>query len=85
MSLVLSKATPKDTTVFTTFTGQVVIGDIEIPLDEFCTLAMYVLTNTDLAVKDPRLAFIRNVMSLKERKGYNFSRNKKSKRLAINW
>lgn len=45
--------------------------DLEISMDDFCQLAMYVLTNTDLRSADPRLHFMNQLAKLNVIEGYN--------------
>jgi hypothetical protein len=46
-------------------------GALAIELEDFCDLALYVLTNTDLKANDPRLAFMRKLAELSVGDGYN--------------
>lgn len=55
--------------------------DIEIPMDEFLIAAHYVLTNTNLGKKDPRIEFVKIVKKLKIGKGYMHTFNPNTKRL----
>lgn len=47
------------------------LGDYEIPMEDFCELALYVLTNTDLDKDDPRVALVDRVRAMKVVDGYN--------------
>lgn len=66
MSLELSFTKPKVTvmtppTYMYTERGPckvILLGEYEIPLDDFCKLVEYVLTNTDLDANDPRLELV---------------------------
>ncbi|HRZ18470.1 MAG TPA: hypothetical protein P5136_00195 [Methanofastidiosum sp.] len=50
----------------------VFIGDLEIPIDEFCNLIEYVLTNTDLVdMNDPRLLLTNWIKKTQIIEGYN--------------
>lgn len=49
----------------------VLLGDYEIPMEDFCELALYVLTNTDLDPNDPRLQLVNRVKSLRVIDGFN--------------
>ena len=80
MSLILSHATPSGTRVMS-IAGIVAIGPVEMPIEEFCVTAMYVLANTDLEPDDPRLEFIEDVKRLAKIKGFNFQHNPKARRL----
>lgn len=66
MSLSLDLGTKPDGTVARTdFDGKLVeVGDLEISTEDFCQLAMYVLTNTDLQPNDPRLHFMNQLAKL---------------------
>ena len=66
MSLLLNLGTkPDGTTAKTDFDGKFVeVGDLTITTDDFCQLAMYVLTNTDLQRNDPRLHFMNQLAKL---------------------
>lgn len=83
MSLILSRANPSGTMVKTLIAppGIVQIGPIEMPIEEFCMAAMYVLTNTDLEPVDPRLEFVEDVKRLTRIKGFNIRNNPKACRL----
>jgi hypothetical protein len=80
MSLVLSESLPKGLEVKThgtIFRGKDLVllrgpgVDCEIPIRDFLDAAEYVLTNTDLRRRDPRLKFLKTVASLKQINGYN--------------
>lgn len=44
---------------------------IQIDMTDFCAMAMYVLTNSDLAKNDPRLKLLKWAKRLKRVKGFN--------------
>jgi hypothetical protein len=73
MSLKLSGSEPRITA--RTFSENITLigdnNDIEIPLDDFCALVEYVLTNTDLKKNDPRLALIEKIKQTKIIPGLN--------------
>lgn len=46
--------------------------NLEIPMDDFCELVKYVLTNNELAENDPRLPMVEFVRKLKVVPGYNY-------------
>jgi len=46
-------------------------AEIDISLEDFCAMAIYVMTNTDLNENDPRLALQREIASLVISEGYN--------------
>jgi hypothetical protein len=80
MSLVLSKSLPKDLEVKThgtIFRGKDLVllrgsgVDCEIPIRDFLYAVEYVLTNTDLRHRDPRLKFLKTISKLKQITGYN--------------
>lgn len=81
MSLILSKrSSPNDLTVKThgiLFGGKNLVlldgtgVNCEIVFQDFLDATMYMLTNTDLGLRDPRLRFIKEVSSLKQVDGYN--------------
>jgi hypothetical protein len=81
MSLILNHATPSGTRVISTIGGIVAIGPVEMPIEEFCVTAMYVLANTDLEPDDPRLEFVKDVKRLAKIRGFNFQHNPKAQRL----
>jgi len=58
--------------------GIVYLGGYEIAIEDFLTAVEYVLTNTDLYPKDPRLQFLKKIQSMKETEGYN-PKNKRLK------
>lgn len=66
MSLRLDLGTlPEGTEAKTDFDGRYVdVGPLKITTDDFCQLAMYVLTNTDLYENDPRLHFMNQLAKL---------------------
>ena len=65
MSLGLDLGTlPEGTEAKTDFDGKCVdVGGIRITTEDFCQLAMYVLTNTDLQPNDSRLHFMISLQS----------------------
>lgn len=73
MSLGLDLGTlPEGTRANTDFDGKYVdVGDIRITTEDFCQLAMYVLTNTDLQPNDPRLHFMMQLAKLNPVVGHN--------------
>ena len=83
MSLILSHANPSGTRVKTLISppGIVQIGPIEMPIREFCMVAMYVLTNTDLEPGDPRSEFVEDVKRLAKIRGFNIHNDPKARRL----
>ncbi len=46
-------------------------GKLAIDLEDFCEMALYVLTNTDLMHDDPRLVLMRRLAELNVVPGYN--------------
>ena len=44
----------------------VLLGDYKIPIDDFCCLVEYVLSNTDVRPNDPRLKLVECVNKVKE-------------------
>ena len=46
-------------------------NDMEIPMDDFCCLVEYVMTNTDLFPDDPRFKFIERIKQASITKGYD--------------
>jgi hypothetical protein len=46
-------------------------GDIDIPMEDFCALIEYALTNTDLFPDDPRLKLIEKIKQADIAEGYN--------------
>ena len=66
MSLGLDLGTlPEGTEAKTDFDGKFVdVGGIRITTEDFCQLAMYVLTNTDLQPNDSRLHFMNQLAKL---------------------
>ena len=81
MSLGLDLGTiPEGTVAKTDFDGKFVdVGDIRITTDDFCLLAMYVMTNTDLQPNDSRLHFMNQLAKLNVIDGHMTGR----KRLGI--
>ena len=57
------------------------LGDYEISMADFLSVAQYVLTNTNLDPNDPRLEFVKWVKSLEQVKGYPSIPANKQKRL----
>lgn len=49
-------------------------GCVEISMHDFCEMALYVLTNTDLAKEDPRIRFVEMVKKLERTEGFNGGR-----------
>lgn len=58
--------------VKTHVTGCVVLGDKTISMTDFAEIVLYVMTNTDLEVNDPRLELIEGIKSLKITDGYHY-------------
>jgi len=84
MSLSLDRGTvPKGLIIKTWGPGNdvVFLGDYEISMEDFLVAAYYVLTNTNLKDKDPRLQFVECVRSMRETKGYFSSVERDSRRL----
>ncbi|MFA5070212.1 MAG: hypothetical protein WC528_02935 [Patescibacteria group bacterium] len=82
MSLILNQGSkPEGLSVKTDgFGPQVVyLGDYEITLEDFLSAVIYVLGNTDLVPKDPRLSFLEKIKAMKQVAGYN----KGKKRLSL--
>ncbi len=50
--------------------------DIDMPMGDFCILALYVLCNTDLAEDDPRLALLERIKECKIGNGFNPGRKR---------
>lgn len=46
-------------------------SDIDIPMEDFCDLVEYTLTNTDLFPDDPRLKLIAKLKNADVTEGYN--------------
>ncbi len=60
--------------------GFVIIGDYQITLEDFCSMAEYVLTNTNLESKDPRLPFQEKMREMVVGDGFPEVRDGKIKR-----
>jgi hypothetical protein len=74
MSLTLSYSKPQDLDVKTLGLpgcNVVLLGDYQIPMEDFCEMVKYVLTNTDLEPEDPRLELLEFVKGLKPVDGWN--------------
>ena len=86
MSLILNNAKPSGTLIIST-SEHVQIGPFERPIEmtinEFCEMAMYVLLNKDLVPDDPRLKFMKDVKRLTKIRGFNFHQDPGSKRLGM--
>lgn len=54
-------------------------GRITLGMDDYLTLSMYVLKNTDLEKNDPRLKFLKEVAKLEKLRGWNALVNPKAK------
>ena len=77
MSLSLNLGTkPAGLQVKTWGSKTVYLGDYEISMKDFLSAAEYVLTNTDLEPKDPRLQFVKCVKSIKKVKGYKLGQKR---------
>lgn len=79
MSLALDLGTkPEGTVAKTDFDGEFVqVGPhLRITTADFCELALYVLTNTDLAANDPRLHFMNQLAKLNVIDGHNPGRKR---------
>lgn len=65
MSLSLDLGTrPEGTVASMPTAARVQVGSIDMSTEDFCQLAMYVLTNTNLVPSDPRLHFMRQLAKL---------------------
>ncbi len=51
--------------------NKVTVGDYEIDLEDFCLLAEYVFTNTDLEDNDVRIETVERIKEYKQVEGYN--------------
>ncbi len=72
MSLTLNRGTEPEVVAKTDFYGKSVdVGPITISTEDFCHLALYVLTNTDLTHNDPRLDFMKSLAALNIVDGHN--------------
>lgn len=72
MSLALELGTlPEGTIASMVEPHRVQVGNIDMTTQDFCQLAMYVLTNTDLVSGDPRLHFMNQLAKLNQVPGYN--------------
>ncbi len=76
MSLILSEGTHPQGLEAKTYGPLIMeravhLGGYEISMEDFCFLAEYVLTNTDLQVKDPRTELVRRINLMQEVSGYN--------------
>ena len=49
----------------------VIIGEERMTMEDFCTIAYYVMTNTDLMQDDPRMDLFRKIKRLHCIEGYN--------------
>lgn len=59
------------------FGNSVLIGQYKLSMDDFCAVAYYVLTNTDLCGDDdPRVRFIADVKNLVKTVGFNAARER---------
>jgi hypothetical protein len=81
MSLILEMGTKPEglevkTYGFGLMGNSVYLGNYEISIEDFLVTALYVLTNTDLDVNDPRIQFLKCVHSLKVVRGYNPNRTR---------
>lgn len=61
------------------------LGDYSIPMDEFCILVEYVLTNTDLDPDDPRLELVNKIKHIRIVDGFQkiIDKTSNNKRLEI--
>ena len=72
MSLSLDLGTKPSGTIASMMNADKVnIGPLEVSTEDFCQLAMYVLTNTDLVAGDPRLHFMNQLEKLNQVPGHN--------------
>lgn len=72
MSLRLNRGTEPEVIAKTDWYGKSVeVGPITISTEDFCHLALYVLTNTDLTNDDPRLNFVKSLATLNIVDGHN--------------
>lgn len=69
--------TPEGTIAKTDWDGKYVdVGPLRITMEDFCELAMYVLTNTDLQSGDARFRFISQLAKLNVIDGYSPGRKR---------
>lgn len=74
MSLILDGSNPiisAQSCSFGNLKGVVVIGEYEIPMEDFGRLVYYVFTNTDLEENDPRLNLLGRIKLLEITDGWN--------------
>jgi hypothetical protein len=71
MSLLLTEGTRPHGLRTKAWGPTILVGEYQISLEDFLALTLYVLMNTDLEAKDPRLSFLEFVRRLKEVDGYN--------------
>ncbi len=79
MTLILDKSRYMEVNTYTWDKGKVYLSEMkpdgnrcmEISMQDFCEMALYVLTNTDLAKDDPRIRFVDTIKELRKAKGYN--------------
>ncbi len=72
MSLELSMGTkPEGVTAMTRGAKGVRVGTLEISMEDFCQLAVYVLTSSDLEHGDPRIHFMLQLAKLNTVPGHN--------------
>lgn len=83
MSLDLNCGTTPDHTRAFTRDSKVILmhevqpSSVSMSLIDFCELAKYVLTNTDLVDDDPRLALVEYCQSLEQVPGWNGAHSRK--------
>jgi len=70
MSLELSFSKPEGITAKTFDAETLLLGDYQISMVDFCQLAMYVLTNTNLAKGDPRYSLVESIKRMKVTEGF---------------
>lgn len=86
MSLKLSYSLPEKLTAKTSIGNVVFIGDYQIPMDDFCCLVDYVMTNSDIyGPNDPRLKLIERMSASRIVDGFNAIAgvNPESKRIVL--
>jgi hypothetical protein len=53
------------------YEDRISINEIEIEIEDFIEVVMYVMTNTDLEFSDPRFTLKKRIENLTETKGFN--------------
>ena len=79
MTLILDESGYMEVNTYTWEKNKVCLSEVkpdgnrcmEVSMADFCEMALYVLTNTDLAKEDPRIRFVEMVKKLEKTKGYN--------------